>query len=159
MLDPSSNILDILQVAVPFVPYRFLPSFLIPLFASELLYGSSLSASRSLALWMLRDGWATTYEQAGAVHEPWGLQKFKEVEQQARLVFVDLYSSSQTDASVYSKRRRGQWKRAGRRESPTAYKERFRNYKSIRDIHTKASEQVPDGKGLFNAIRSWFWRS
>ena len=60
------------QVAIPMLPHRLLPSFLTP------RYG------RCLSLDMLRDGWATTYEQAGAVYGRWGKEMFLNVEQEAK---------------------------------------------------------------------------
>lgn len=56
------------------LPPRFLPAFLTPQFG------------RCLSLEMLRDGWAVTYEQAGAVYGKWGKEHFLELEAKAKLV-------------------------------------------------------------------------
>lgn len=56
------------------LPPRFLPAFLTPRFG------------RCLSLEMLRDGWAVTYEQAGAVYGKWGKEHFLELEAKAKLV-------------------------------------------------------------------------
>lgn len=57
------------------LPPRFLPAFLTPRFG------------RCLSLEMLRDGWAVTYEQAGAVYGKWGKEHFVELEAKAKSVY------------------------------------------------------------------------
>lgn len=57
------------------LPPRFLPAFLTPQFG------------RCLSLEMLRDGWAVTYEQAGAVYGKWGKEHFLELEAKAKSVY------------------------------------------------------------------------
>jgi len=72
---------------------------------------------------MLRDGWATTYEQAGAVYGHWGKEAFLSVEEQAKSA------------------RRGQWKNGVSIESPADYKRRHsQGYKSLEADLEKASE-------------------
>lgn len=57
------------------LPPRFLPAALTPRFG------------RCLSLEMLRDGWAVTYEQAGAVYGKWGKEHFVELEAKAKSVY------------------------------------------------------------------------
>ena len=54
------------------LPPRLLPSFTTPYFG------------RCLSLDMIKDGWATTYEQSGAVYGRWGKQAFLDLEAKAR---------------------------------------------------------------------------
>lgn len=101
------------------LPPRFLPAFLTPRFG------------RCLSLEMLRDGWAVTYEQAGAVYGKWGKEHFLELEAKAKLVVYphfSLYFFSCILVYLYSYEnraaRRGQWASGAPSESPAEYKRR-----------------------------------
>lgn len=61
-----------IQVAIVMTPKPFLPSFLTPRFG------------RNISIEMLRAGWATTYEQSGAVYGKWGKQAFLDLEEAAK---------------------------------------------------------------------------
>jgi endonuclease YncB( thermonuclease family) len=48
------------------------------------IFPCGLPFGKSLALEMLRAGWATTYEQAGAEYGKWGKDKFLRIESEAK---------------------------------------------------------------------------
>lgn len=54
------------------MPPRFLPATFV--------------AGKSLSLEMLKSGWVTTYEQAGAEYGKWGKDEFLRVEAEARFL-------------------------------------------------------------------------
>ncbi|KAF9007016.1 hypothetical protein BDQ17DRAFT_1398541 [Cyathus striatus] len=63
-------------------------------------------SGRSLAMDMLKAGWATTYEQAGAEYGKWGKEEYLRIEAEAKAA------------------RRGMWKLGITAETPAAYKRR-----------------------------------
>ncbi|KAG5643184.1 hypothetical protein DXG03_001388 [Asterophora parasitica] len=54
---------------------------------------NALVSGKVLALEMLRAGWATTYEQAGAEHGKWGKETFLRLEKEAKYVASSLAQS------------------------------------------------------------------
>ncbi|KAH7924409.1 staphylococcal nuclease [Leucogyrophana mollusca] len=80
-------------VSVVAHPPRFLPGFLV--------------SGKSLALGMLKAGWVTTYEQAGAEYGSVGKDEFLRVESAAKVA------------------RRGMWKSGTAGETPAQYKRRY----------------------------------
>jgi len=121
-------------VAVPMLPPRILPAFLTPRFG------------RCLSLEMLRDGWAVTYEQAGAVYGKWGKEHFVELETKAKAA------------------RRGQWASGAPSESPAAYKRRYATAQTaksesepaanvVQDREKAAGTQVPEKRRWFGWLR------
>lgn len=48
----------------------------------------SIVSGKSLSLEMLRSGWSTTYEQAGAEYGKWGKDEFLRVEAEAKYVIA-----------------------------------------------------------------------
>ena len=59
-----------LKVVIPYLKPRLLPGF--------------LATGKCLSLEMLRQGWATTYEQAGAEYGKWGKDEFLRIEAEAQ---------------------------------------------------------------------------
>jgi endonuclease YncB( thermonuclease family) len=49
-----------------------------------LLLPGSIASGKSLSLEMLKVGWVTTYEQAGAEYGEWGKDEFLRVEAEAK---------------------------------------------------------------------------
>ncbi|KAJ7746604.1 hypothetical protein B0H16DRAFT_941717 [Mycena metata] len=70
------------------------------------LLPGSWAAGKSLSLEMLKAGWVTTYEQAGAEYGKWGKEEFLRVENEAKAA------------------RRGMWAEGTDAESPSEYKRR-----------------------------------
>ncbi|KAJ7039540.1 hypothetical protein C8F04DRAFT_1085636 [Mycena alexandri] len=70
------------------------------------LLPGSWAAGKSLSLEMLKAGWVTTYEQAGAEYGKWGKEEFLRVENEAKAA------------------RRGMWAEGTNAESPSEYKRR-----------------------------------
>ncbi|KAJ7183108.1 hypothetical protein C8R46DRAFT_1065892, partial [Mycena filopes] len=70
------------------------------------LLPGSWAAGKSLSLEMLKAGWVTTYEQAGAEYGKWGKEEFLRVENEAKAA------------------RRGMWANGTSAESPAEYKRR-----------------------------------
>ncbi|RPD53641.1 SNase-domain-containing protein [Lentinus tigrinus ALCF2SS1-7] len=81
-------------VAVPHLKPRLLPN--------------SLATGKNLPLEMLRAGWGSVYEQAGAEYGPRGVEEFLRVQSEAQ------------------KARRGIWQRGTSGETPAEYKRRYR---------------------------------
>lgn len=63
-------LIDALQVAVVMESPRFLPG--------------SFAYGKNLSLEMLKAGWVTTYEQAGAEYGKWGKEEFLRIENEAK---------------------------------------------------------------------------
>ncbi|KAI0742461.1 SNase-domain-containing protein [Daedaleopsis nitida] len=82
-------------VAMPHLKPRVLPG--------------SLAQGKCLPLEMLRAGWGSVYEQAGAEYGPGGLDEFLRVQKEAQTA------------------RRGIWKHGLQGESPAEYKRRYRD--------------------------------
>jgi len=112
-------------VAIPMLPPRLLPAFMAP------RYG------RCLSLEMLQDGWATTYEQAGAVYGHWGKDAFLRVEELAKST------------------RRGQWKKGVSAESPAEYKRRHSQASGADLEKAVATPASRPRRGWFSRV----WRS
>jgi len=66
----------------------------------------SIASGKSLSLEMLKAGWVTTYEQAGAEYGEWGKDEFLRIEAEAKAA------------------RRGMWKLGTSSETPAEYKRR-----------------------------------
>lgn len=109
------NVSKSLQVAIPMLPPRLLPAFTSPYFGC------------CLSLEMIKDGWAVTYEQGGAVYGRWGKRTFLDLEAKARFVgnvpcffFHSFLCSDGAYLSVFScaeRRRRGSGSTAACRRS------------------------------------------
>ncbi|KAG8964468.1 putative endonuclease lcl3 [Tulasnella sp. 419] len=111
-------------VAVAHLPPRILPS--------------SIFTGRSISLMMITDGWATTYDQAGAEYGKIGKEEFLRRETAARTA------------------RRGMWQSSGTWESPSAYKKRM-DASIPPTIDKKADveaqpDQQPDRRGLLSRL-------
>ncbi|RDB17699.1 putative endonuclease LCL3 [Hypsizygus marmoreus] len=78
----------------------------------RILPGAFVSG-KSLSLEVLRAGWGTTYEQAGAEYGKWGKEKFLQVESEAKAA------------------RRGMWAKGTSAETPAEYKRRFASASSV----------------------------
>lgn len=77
-----------------------------------------LMSGKNLSLEMLRAGWATTYEQAGAEYGEWGKDVFLRLEAEAKAA------------------RRGMWKHGVDAETPAQYKRRHANAGSLEEAET-----------------------
>ena len=53
-----------------------------------MLLPGSIFSGKNLSLEMLKSGWGTTYQQAGAEYGKWGLEEYLRVEAEAKYVFV-----------------------------------------------------------------------
>ena len=84
----------------PFAIRHILSSALLTSHPATLFRGPNLAED------MLRKGWATTYEQHGAEYGEGGVERYKQIEQEAK------------DA------RRGIWAKGVRGETPAEYKRR-----------------------------------
>ncbi|KAH8822772.1 hypothetical protein DL96DRAFT_312732 [Flagelloscypha sp. PMI_526] len=115
-------------VSIVKVPSRFVPSF--------------ISKGKNLSIEMLRVGWVTTYEQAGASYGTEGKDEFLRVEAEAKAA------------------RRGQWASGLTSETPAEYKRRHAELEAVakKDTQTQspssANEVVSPRRGWF----SWFKR-
>ncbi|EGO28632.1 hypothetical protein SERLADRAFT_346624 [Serpula lacrymans var. lacrymans S7.9] len=116
-------------VSVVVQPPGFLPGFLV--------------SGKSLSLEMLKAGWVTTYEQAGAEYGKWGKVEFQRIETSAKAA------------------RRGMWKDGITAETPAEYKRRYgRSMESA-----EAAEAVQDStrrkhkRTLFSRWLTRLWPS
>ncbi|KAJ7086050.1 hypothetical protein B0H15DRAFT_845093 [Mycena belliarum] len=89
-------------VSIVTLPPRFLPG--------------SWTSGKSLSLEMLRAGWVTTYQQAGAEYGKWGLDEFLRVEDEAKAA------------------RRGMWANGTTAESPSEFKRRHAQASDNSDV-------------------------
>ncbi|KAJ7454825.1 SNase-domain-containing protein [Mycena latifolia] len=83
---------------------------------------------KSLSLEMLRAGWVTTYQQAGAEYGKWGLDEFLRVENEAKAA------------------RRGMWVNGTTAESPSEYKRRHAQANDsgeVKVVDTRAKTDSP----------------
>ncbi|KAJ7242752.1 hypothetical protein B0H12DRAFT_1023541 [Mycena haematopus] len=106
-------------VAIVTLPPRFLPA--------------SWASGRSLSLEMLKAGWVTTYEQAGAEYGKWGKEEFLRIENEAKAA------------------RRGMWANGTTAESPSEYKRRHAQADT-------ASSNTSKGIPASNEKTGWFRR-
>ncbi|KAJ6577334.1 hypothetical protein B0H19DRAFT_1119223 [Mycena capillaripes] len=120
-------------VSIVTLPPRFLPG--------------SWTSGKSLSLEMLKAGWVTTYEQAGAEYGKWGKEEFIRVENEAKAA------------------RRGMWANGTTAESPSEYKRRHAQAESsdakIVDKRVKAdstSSKVTDSTSTSANKKGWFGR-
>ncbi|KAJ8090430.1 putative endonuclease lcl3 [Marasmius tenuissimus] len=96
--------------------------------------------ANSLAIEMLRAGWATVYEQARAQYGPEGKEEFLRVEQEAKNA------------------RRGMWQKGLTGETPAEYKRRYAQLESGKA--TAAAEATPSSEPETRRGRfSRMWRS
>ncbi|KAJ7116344.1 nuclease [Mycena epipterygia] len=116
-------------VAIVTMPPRFLPG--------------SWTSGKSLSLEMLRSGWVTTYEQAGAEYGKWGKEEFLRVENEAKAA------------------RRGMWANGTTAESPSEYKRRHAQAESsdakVVDKRAK-TESTSKQSVASNGKKGWFGR-
>lgn len=103
---------------------------------------------------MLRNGFATTYTQKGAVHAGL-LEKFMKIEAKAQFVSFPLLS---TDWILSRKDRKGMWQQAAKNyESPADYKQRIgKSWNYILFPQSFMIYLVPEWPGATN---SSLWRS
>jgi len=121
-------------VAIVTLPPRFLPA--------------SWATGKSLSLEMLKSGWVTTYEQAGAEYGKWGKEEFLRVENEAKAA------------------RRGMWANGTTAESPSEYKRRHAQADSSasakvvdkRAASTKSTSKSAssNGKTVSDGKTGWF---
>jgi len=97
-----------------------------------------LTSSKSLSLEMLRVGWVTIYEQAGAEYGYWGKDEFLRVEAEAKAA------------------RRGIWKHGTKAETPAEYKRRYANAGSLEEAEAAKPEtkQDPPRRGWLRRLFS-----
>lgn len=86
---------------------------------------------------MLKAGWATVYEQAGAAYGKWGKEHFLAVEAAAKYAFFVFSSPAHvipliklTETSSDRKAKRGMWEHGTSGESPAEFKRRYPTNKS-----------------------------
>ncbi|KAJ7914881.1 hypothetical protein B0H13DRAFT_2232044 [Mycena leptocephala] len=96
-------------VSIVALPPRFLPG--------------SWTSGKSLSLEMLKSGWVTTYEQAGAEYGKWGKEEFIRVENEAKAA------------------RRGMWANGTTAESPSEYKRRHAQAEASGSSDTKVADK------------------
>ncbi|KAJ6460362.1 hypothetical protein C8R47DRAFT_1161010 [Mycena vitilis] len=117
-------------VAIVTLPPRFLPA--------------SWASGKSLSLEMLKSGWVTTYEQAGAEYGKWGKEEFIRVENEAKAA------------------RRGMWANGTDAESPSEYKRRHAASESSAKTDSSSSSAKPLDKKTkpdpANEKSGWFGR-
>ncbi|KAF7375131.1 putative endonuclease LCL3 [Mycena sanguinolenta] len=122
-------------VSIVAFPPRFLPA--------------SWASGKSLSLEMLRAGWVTIYEQAGAEYGKWGKEGFLRVENEAKAA------------------RRGMWANGTTAETPAEYKRRHAqadisaNTKIVdkrATIKTESSSAKPASNGKTGWLRRLFSR-
>ncbi|KAJ7178853.1 hypothetical protein C8R43DRAFT_974465 [Mycena crocata] len=116
-------------VSIVTLPPRFLPG--------------SWSTGKSLSLEMLKAGWVTTYEQAGAEYGKWGKEVFLQTEAEAKAA------------------RRGMWVNGTTAESPSEYKRRHAQAESssdakIADKRAKTETNPPKQSAAANGKKGWF---
>ncbi|KAI0632698.1 hypothetical protein C8Q77DRAFT_1059037 [Trametes polyzona] len=75
-----------------------------------------LATGRDLSLEMLKAGWASVYEQAGAEYGRSGLEEFLRVQTEAQYIFLPCVVRT----------KKGMWKHGTKGESPAEYKKRYR---------------------------------
>ncbi|KAK7032896.1 putative endonuclease LCL3 [Favolaschia claudopus] len=98
---------------------------------SPRLLPASWASGKSLSLEMLRAGWVTTYEQAGAEYGKWGKEEFLRVENEAKAA------------------RRGMWANGIPAESPSEYKRRYaqlENSESVKVVDKRSSTEPSSKK-------------
>jgi len=82
-----------------------------------------LASGKSLSLEMLKAGWVTTYEQAGAEYGEWGKDEFLRVEAEAKAA------------------RRGMWKLGTSGEKPSEYKRRHARAEAAGETSQSAKQE------------------
>ncbi|KAJ7844417.1 hypothetical protein B0H14DRAFT_2776886 [Mycena olivaceomarginata] len=102
---------------------------------------ASWASGKSLSLEMLKAGWVTTYEQAGAEYGKWGKEEFLRVENEAKAA------------------RRGMWVDGTTAESPAEFKRRHAqadssDTKVVDKRSSKTNEKIPGSSGK----TGWFGR-
>jgi len=102
----------------------------------------SWMSGRSLALEMLKAGWAITYEQSGAEYGKWGKDEFLKVEAEAKSA------------------RRGMWKNGSTGETPTEYKRRYAaadsaEVKKLDSLQTQTKRSIKPARGWWWFSRIW----
>ncbi|KAJ6612271.1 SNase-domain-containing protein [Mycena sp. CBHHK59/15] len=114
--------------------------------APRFLPGTWVSG-KSLSLEMLRTGWVTTYEQAGAEYGKWGKEEFLRVENEAKAA------------------RRGMWANGTTAESPSEFKRRHAQSNGTSEatkvVDKKAEESAspsPKKPADASAKTGWFGR-
>ncbi|KII90188.1 hypothetical protein PLICRDRAFT_108674 [Plicaturopsis crispa FD-325 SS-3] len=100
-------------VSTVLLPPRLLPGALVP--------------GKSLSLEMLRAGWVTTYEQAGAEYGRWGKDEFLRIEGEAKAA------------------KRGMWKYGTDSETPAEFKRRYANGTPAEQAKQMAVSKEPRG--------------
>jgi len=106
------------------------------------LLPASWVSGKSLSLEMLKAGWVTTYEQAGAEYGKWGKEEFLRVENEAKAA------------------RRGMWANGTTLESPSEFKRRHAQASGntdakVVDKSAKTESSRSDGKtGWFGGLFS-----
>ncbi|GLB44574.1 putative to staphylococcal nuclease [Lyophyllum shimeji] len=94
------------------------------------IFPGAFATGKVLSLEMLRAGWVTTYEQAGAEHGKWGKDEFLRVEAEAKAAH------------------RGMWKHGVGAESPAEYKRRHATAASLEEAEAaRPRTQVPSERG------------
>jgi hypothetical protein len=106
---------------------------------------------------MLRTGMAEVYESGGAEYGPWGLERLKQVEAEAKYVYLALSISPCADpAGRFAKR--GIWG-INNFESPGEYKKRYRIGEDAAGAKNDVeAQEVARGPGVWGWIRSWYRR-
>ncbi|KAF5375383.1 hypothetical protein D9615_007965 [Tricholomella constricta] len=104
------------------------------------IFPNALASGKVLALEMLRAGWVTTYEQAGAEHGKWGKESFLQMEKEAKAA------------------RRGMWVKGVGAESPAEYKRRHAAAGSLEEAEAarpRTQAERSRKKGWFGRLLGW----
>lgn len=118
----------------------------------------SITSGKSLSLEMLKAGWVTTYEQAGAEYGEWGKDEFLRVEAEAK---YEHFTSWQLSIVIFSylpgnrAARRGMWKLGTSSETPAEYKRRHAQAEAVGEGAKSAKQPKPQPQ---TPPVSWFKR-
>jgi hypothetical protein len=106
---------------------------------------------------MLRTGMAEVYESGGAEYGPWGLERLKQIEAEAKYVYHAFIISRYADPpGRFAKR--GIWG-INNFESPGEYKKRYRIGEDAAGAKNDVeAQEVARGPGVWGWIRSWYRR-